>query len=64
MLFIKNFREMFAYKKLLNIQQDLLNEMLEDKELFEIRKGVCNIAGYIAQSQGTALYYKQSIAFK
>ena len=44
MLFIKNFREMFAYKKLLNIQQDLLNEMLEDKELFEIRKDVCNIA--------------------
>lgn len=61
MLFIKNFREMFAYKKLLNIQQDLLNEMLEDKELFEIRKDVCNIAGYIAQSQGTALYHKQSI---
>ena len=61
MLFIKNFREMFAYKKLLNIQQDLLSEMLEDKEVFEIRKDVCNIAGYIAQSQGTALYYKQSI---
>ena len=61
MLFIKNFREMIAYKKLLNIHQDIVNEKLEDNELFEIRKDVCNIAGYIAQSQGTALYDKQSI---
>lgn len=57
MLFIKNFREMIAYKKLLNIHQDIVNEKLEDNELFEIRKDVCNIA----QSQGTALYHKQSI---
>lgn len=61
MLFIKNFREMIAYKKLLNIHQDIVNEKLEDKELFEIKKDVCNIVGYIAQSQGTALYDKQSI---
>lgn len=53
MLFIKNFREMIAYKKLLNIHQDIVNEKLEYNELFEIRKDVCNIAGYIAQSQGT-----------
>lgn len=52
---------MIAYKKLLNIYQDLLTENLEDKELFEIKKDVCNIAGYIAESQGTSVYYKQSI---
>ncbi|MBS6889682.1 MAG: hypothetical protein KH200_17600 [Clostridium sp.] len=60
MLFIKNFRELIVYKQLLNIHQILLAEGLSHKELYEIRKDVCNIAGYIAQSQGTALYDGQS----
>lgn len=60
-MFIKNFRELIAYKKLLNLQKELLKKELEYSVLYAIKKDVCNIAGYIAQSQGTVLYPKQSI---
>ena len=53
---IKVFRELIAYKKSVIILKELKKESLDGKDIKEIRFDITKICGYIAQSQGCALY--------
>lgn len=53
---IKVFRELIAYKKSIMILKEFINENLDEKDIKEIRFDITKICGYIAQSEGCALY--------
>lgn len=53
---IKVFRELIAYKKSVMILKEFIHENLDEKDIKEIRFYITKICGYIAQSQGCALY--------
>lgn len=57
---IKNFRQLIVYNKPLNLLKNFKKEDLSEKEFLQVRFAIAKICGYIAKSQGSALYPEDS----
>lgn len=56
MFSVRIFRDLIPYKKAINLLKEILKEDLKRRDIEDIRFSITKICGYIAKSEGSALY--------